>query len=194
MSTDTSSCVVIHELFPALLDIQDTQMRVGVEHAWHDAIREGNSGRGWDIDTLRSLPFTLKAGSNGMRFLEHVNSCVRQCQAIAGVLRSTFGSRVPIDMDTLIAGALLADIGKLYEIEMHPEHGPAVSPGGSLVRHPFTGVGLCMKHHLPDAVSHIVATHSFEGDRVQRSIESIIFHHADFIDFDIALLLGGTRS
>jgi hypothetical protein len=51
-----------------------------------------------------------------------------------------------------------------------------------------------MKHHLPDAVSHIVATHSFEGDRVQRSIESIIFHHADFIDFDIALLLGGSRS
>ena len=31
---------------------------------------------------------------------------------------------------------------------------------------------------------------SRDGDRVQRSIESIIFHHADFIDFDIAKYLG----
>ena len=38
----------------------------------------------------------------------------------------------------------------------------------------------------------MIATHSFEGDppKVQRSIESIIFHHADFVDFDIAKYLG----
>jgi len=30
-----------------------------------------------------------------------------------------------------------------------------------------------------------VATHSKEGDHVTRSPESIIFHHADFIDFDL---------
>ena len=29
-----------------------------------------------------------------------------------------------------------------------------------------------------------------EGDRVERSIECIIFHHADFVDFDIAGFLG----
>src|SRR5438132_856881 len=28
------------------------------------------------------------------------------------------------------------------------------------------------------------------GDKVERSIESIIFHHADFVDFDIAKFLG----
>jgi hypothetical protein len=37
---------------------------------------------------------------------------------------------------------------------------------------------------------HIVATHSKEGDHVQRTTESIIFHHTDFIDFDIACGLG----
>ena len=37
---------------------------------------------------------------------------------------------------------------------------------------------------------HIVATHSHEGDKVERTIESWIFHHADFIDFDIAKVLG----
>ena len=39
-----------------------------------------------------------------------------------------------------------------------------------------------------------IATHSHEGDKVERSIESIIFHHADFIDFDIAKYLGKRSS
>jgi hypothetical protein len=66
-----------------------------------------------------------------------------------------------------------------------------------MLRHPFSGVAMCYKHGIPPEVMHIVATHSFEGDPrppgsagVQRSIEAIIFHHADFIDFDIARLLG----
>jgi hypothetical protein len=32
---------------------------------------------------------------------------------------------------------------------------------------------------------HIVATHSWEGDKFIRQPESIIFHHADFTDFDL---------
>ena len=61
---------------------------------------------------------------------------------------------------------------------------------GEMLRHPFSGVALCYKHGLPPEVMHIVATHSHEGDKGERSIESWIFHHADFIDFDIAKVLG----
>ena len=57
---------------------------------------------------------------------------------------------------------------------------------GQQVRHPFSGVALAYKHGIPGEVLHIIATHSHEGDKVERSIESIIFHHADFVDFDIA--------
>ena len=46
------------------------------------------------------------------------------------------------------------------------------------------------KHGIPPEVMHIVATHSHEGDKVERTIESWIFHHTDFIDFDIAKVLG----
>jgi hypothetical protein len=73
---------------------------------------------------------------------------------------------------------------------MDPVRGLIQGAAGRLLRHPFTGVALCFKHGLPDAVMHIVAAHSHEGDRVHRSIECIIFHHADFVDFDIARLLG----
>ena len=61
---------------------------------------------------------------------------------------------------------------------------------GDMLRHPFSGVALCYKHNIPPEVMHIVATHSHEGDKAERTIESWIFHHADFIDFDIAKVLG----
>ena len=58
------------------------------------------------------------------------------------------------------------------------------------MRYFFTGVALTYKHNIPGEVMHMIATHSHEGDKMERSIESIIFHHADFVDFDIAKLLG----
>ena len=61
---------------------------------------------------------------------------------------------------------------------------------GEALRHPFSGVAMAYKHGIPPEAMHIIATHSHEGEKVQRSIESIIFHHADFVDFDIAKLLG----
>lgn len=178
------------ELFPALADITDGALREKVADVWDDALRTGNAGRGWTIDQVRSLPFTLLAGENRMGFVEHLRSCVRQCLAIAGVLHEEFGGRVPVNVDVLIAGALLADVGKLLEYELDDRGRAVQGHVGRLLRHPFTGVALCHARGLPPEVMHIVATHSHEGDRVERSIESIIFHHADFIDFDIAKVLG----
>lgn len=176
-------------LFPSLLDIGDQALRARVADTWIDAIATGNGGRGWSEERLRALPFTRLAGNTEMRFIEHLNSCARQCIAIARVLADVFGDRVPIDTDTLVAGALLADVGKLLEYEDHPDEGLAESRLGACLRHPFSGVALCHAHRIPPEVMHIVAAHSHEGDRVRRSIECTIFHHADFVDFDIARLL-----
>lgn len=177
-------------ILPEIGLIGDLDLRRRVGAAWADAVREGNSGRGWTGEALEALPFTLLAGEIEMRFVEHVRCCARQCLAIAEVLSETYGGRVPIDRDVLLAGALLADVGKLYEIELGPDGEPRKSGHGLLLRHPFVGVALCERHGLPAEVAHIVATHSYEGDRTPRTIESIVFHHADFVDFDIAKRLG----
>jgi len=85
-------------------------------------------------------------------------------------------------MDTVIAGAILADVGKLLEYEL--VDGKAVqSDRGRKLRHPFTGVALAMECGIPDAVSHIIATHAGEGDMVKRSTEAYIVHHADFMSY-----------
>ena len=98
------------------------------------------------------------------------------------------------EADILIEGETIAQIGRDLQ---HPNAEVIDAAGklikgfyGEMLRHPFSGVALCYKHGIPPEVMHIVATHSHEGDRVERTIESWIFHHADFIDFDIAKVLG----
>lgn len=184
----------IASLFPNLMDIQDAALRDKVAAVWDEALTTGCGGKGWTFDEIRAIPFTLLAGKIDLRFVEHLNSCCKQCIAIAGVLKEVFGERIPVNLDYLIAGSLLADVGKMLEFDKKPgpDGAPMVVKGhfGDMLRHPFSGVALCYKHGIPPEVMHIVATHSHEGDKVERTIESWIFHHADFIDFDIAKVLG----
>ena len=85
---------------------------------------------------------------------------------------------------------VLADVGKPLEFDKDASGNVIQGKFGQQVRHPFSGVALAYKHGIPGEVLHIIATHSHEGDKMERSIESIIFHHADFVDFDIAKFLG----
>ena len=175
----------IQKLFPELAEIRDDSLRARVITVWEESITRG----GWEPEELLAIPFTLLAGKIEMRFIEHVRSCVQMCLAIEKVLKGIWGDRVPIDHDTLVAGALLADVGK--PLEYAKKDGQIVKGHyGDMLRHPFSGVALCYKHGIPEEVMHMVATHSKEGDHVQRTIESIIFHHADFVDFDIAKAVG----
>jgi putative nucleotidyltransferase with HDIG domain len=188
-----TSCLGVAEiaqLFPNLMDIADESLREKVAAVWNEAITKGCGGKGWTFEELRAVKFTLLAGDIEMTFVEHLNSCVLQCIAIADVLESAFTCEIPICRDTLIAGALLADCGKPLEFDKDENGNVFKGRYGEALRHPFSGVAMAYKHEVPPEVMHIIATHSHEGDKVQRSIESIIFHHADFVDFDIAKLLG----
>lgn len=190
MTSTTNERPMVRDLLPLLDSLGNTDLRNRVTATWSEAIARGNGGHGWTTGSLLALPFTLLAGEHGMRFIDHLNSCAEQCLAIADVLERRFPGVVRVDRDTLLAGALLADVGKLFEFVIDTEGRVLQGTDGELLRHPFTGVALASKHGLPAPVLHIIAAHSHEGDRVHRSIECIIFHHADFIDFDIARALG----
>jgi putative nucleotidyltransferase with HDIG domain len=97
-------------------------------------------------------------------------------------MQEHMGTSLSIDMDTVVAGAILADVGKLLEYEK--VNGKArQSARGKALRHPFTGVALAMEAGVPDEVCHIIAAHAAEGDLVKRSTEAIIVHHADFMAY-----------
>jgi putative nucleotidyltransferase with HDIG domain len=168
------------DLIPEFLSIQDERLRANVLAVWGEALSMG----GWSVDDLEQMPYTLLIKDVDITFPEHVSVVCRLCISMEEVLRSAYGDRYEIDRDALIAGALLADVGKLIEFK----EVDGVYEWANMyefLRHPFTGVGLCFKHGIPEKVMHIVATHSWEGDKFKRRPESIIFHHADFTDFDL---------
>jgi putative nucleotidyltransferase with HDIG domain len=93
-----------------------------------------------------------------------------------------FQDELPVDMDTVIAGAILADVGKLLEYtKVAGQAGK--SETGRYLRHPFTGVSLARSSGVPDRVCHIIAAHAGEGDMVKRTAEAYVVHHADFMTF-----------
>ncbi|GBD93307.1 hypothetical protein BMS3Abin05_00890 [bacterium BMS3Abin05] len=169
------------DVIPEIKEIKDQDLRKSVLDVWDEAMAHRN----WTIEALLSIPFTLLKENVKITFLEHVRTVCRMCLAIDDVLTEAYGARkTPVNRDYLAAGALIADVGKLYEYEK--KDGKIVkSRHGKYLRHPFTGVALGFKHNLPDEVLHIAAMHSREGDGFKRSPEAIIFHHSDFIDFDL---------
>src|SRR5437763_16557243 len=106
------SLAQIAQLFPSLKKIKDKSLRERVAAVWNEAVTTGCGGKGWTFDELRAVKFTLLAGDIEMTFVEHLNSCARQCIAIADVLERSFRCDIPLQRDHRIAGALLADVGK----------------------------------------------------------------------------------
>ena len=169
------------DLIPEFNAIQDEDLRSRVLAVWSEAMEAGE----WSLEDLQEMPYTLLIEDVGITFLQHVSVVCRLCMAMESVLREAYAGRFQIDRDTLIAGALLSDVGKLLEVRAR-DGAYEWAPMYEYLRHPFTGVGLCFKHGIPEAVMHIVATHSWEGDKFKRRPESIIFHHADFTEFHLA--------
>ena len=172
----------ILELLPEIDKIEDKELKDKVIACWAEAI----AFRDWSNQELESIPFTLLAENIQIKFIEHVRTCCKMAVACDLVLDKAYGPRkTPVNRDYLIAGSLLADIGKLLEYEKTKDGRIFKSDYGKHIRHPFSGVGLAFKHGLPSEVMHIIAVHSKEGTGEIRSPEAIIFHHVDFIDFEL---------
>ncbi len=165
---------------PELGEIEDVGLRDKVIAVWDEALKK----KEWNIETLKRMPFTLLVDEVNISFIEHVRTVCRMCVAMEKELNSMYGDRVKLNHDYLVAGSLLADVGKIYEYD-EVDSDFVKSEHGKYLRHPFSGVGLSFRHDLPDEVMHIIAVHSKEGEGFQRTAEAIIFHHADFTDFEI---------
>jgi putative nucleotidyltransferase with HDIG domain len=169
----------VKKLWPEIDWIQDATLREQVIQVWVAAL-EASPLTPADLEWI---PFTLLAPGCSVSFMAHKRSVVHICKSAAETMRAFYGDALPIDMDVLIAGAILIDVGKLLEYEL--KDGKAVTgKTGRYLRHPFTGVALAHRHGLPDEVCHMIATHAKEGNLGKRSVEATIAHHADFLTFE----------
>ena len=160
----------LEEVFPLIKEIKNEEMRNKVKKCIEIAMERG----GWK--DLTEIPFTLLI-ENAYNYVEHVNNVARMAYEI--------GKMKNVDMDVLIAGAILHDVGKLLEYEK--KDGKIVkSKIGKYLRHPAIGAALALEVGLDGKVANIIYSHSKEGEFVERCEEAIIIHHCDFIDFEIA--------
>jgi putative nucleotidyltransferase with HDIG domain len=169
----------VRELWPELGWIRDDDLREAVLRTWVKAFELSPL----TPEDLNRIPFTLLVPDCPATFMEHKRCVVHIARKSAEAMEEFLGRALPIDHDVVIAGAILADVGKLLEYEK--VDGKAVqSDRGKNLRHPFTGVHLAMACDVPDRVCHIIATHAGEGNMVKRSTEAFIVHHADFMSFE----------
>jgi putative nucleotidyltransferase with HDIG domain len=168
----------VEKLWPELEWIRDSDLRQQVTQTWVRAFQLSPL----EPDDLNQIPFTLLIPDCPATFMEHKRCVVHIARRAAESMRDFLGRALAIDLDTVIAGAILADVGKLLEYEKVAGE-VRQSDRGKALRHPFTGVALAMECEVPDAVCHIIAAHAAEGDLVKRSTEAYIVHHADFMSY-----------
>jgi len=167
------------ELWPEIEWIEDHELREKVLNCWEYAIEKSSL----TADDLRNIPFSLLVKDCKISFMNHKRTTVHLAAEIAKIMQQNFGQEISINMDNLIAGVILMDVGKLLEYEV--KNGKIkTSSSGKVLRHPFSGVAIADRFGIPSEVQHIIATHSKEGDHQKRTVESIIAHHADFVSFE----------
>jgi putative nucleotidyltransferase with HDIG domain len=168
-------------LWPELKWIKDPSLREKTAATWERALSKSVL----TAEDLGKIPFTLLCGPDlKVSFMDHKRCVVHLARECGEKINSFFGNNLPVNMNVLIAGAILADVGKLLEYELDNEGKAIQGKYGKYLRHPFSGVSLAEECGVPAEVCHIIATHAHEGDLVKRSTEAWIVHHADFMTFE----------
>ena len=166
------------KLWPELEWIEDEQLREATAKTWELALERSPL----TAEDLETIPFTLLVPDLKVSFMAHKRCVVHVARDAATKMNEFFGDELPVDLDVTIAGAILADVGKLLEYDIKDGES-CKSEMGTYLRHPFSGVGVAMEAGVPPRVCHIIAAHAGEGDMVKRTAEAYVVHHADFMTF-----------
>jgi len=171
----------IKRLWPELEWIKDESLREKTARTWQLALEKSVL----KADDLDKIPFTLLCGPDlKVSFMAHKRCVVHIARESGEKMNQFFGRELPVNMDVLIAGAILADVGKLLEYELDKNGNSFQGKYGQYLRHPFSGVSLAESCGVPPEVCHIIAAHAHEGDMIKRTTEAYIVHHADFMAFE----------
>lgn len=170
----------ILEVFPEADWIENEELRRKCLEALNDAFKKGN----WTADMMEQLPVSVtkvhcpELNHGAM----HVRVVVQIAASIYDLLENMYGKHSGL-RDTVIAGALLHDLGKPMEFTLLENGIPGYGPDAEIMRHPLSGAILADEHGLGKEIVHIIATHSFEGDASYKTLAAKIVCAADNIAF-----------
>jgi putative nucleotidyltransferase with HDIG domain len=160
----------VRTVFPEVAEIDDEALGENVVEAWATAKAEN------DIDDLRTLPWFPPAmrdlGIEDESLVDHVRDVTAGAVGLAETLVERRGT--PIDLDTVIAGALLHDVSKCYEFD-----GMQETPMGELLGHPYYGVHVVAAADLPVELGHVVLSHTERTAVEPATLEAVVVRRAD---------------
>ena len=107
----------VDRLWPEIQWISDAKLREQVTQTWIKALERSPL----KPDDLNQIPFTLLVPNCPITFMEHKRCVVHIARDSAKAMTDFMGRALPIDADVVIAGAILADVGKLLEYEIGPD-------------------------------------------------------------------------
>jgi len=178
----------IEKTFSAQLSkISDKSIRDKVVDVWVKACERG----GWkSVDDILKMPFTILTDTKGVNFIEHTIAVTEGALALAKAQIDNYKSLpYKINIDRLVAGGLLHDVGKLLEIQPDGSGGFKKSFRGEFARHPISGAMIADEVGLPDEILNVIAYHAKEGEGKPQVIETILVHQADFATFNPLVML-----
>ncbi|MDG5759046.1 HD domain-containing protein [Natronococcus sp. A-GB1] len=162
----------VRAAFPELTAIGDDELRAGVVDAWSTAVLEN------DVDDLTTVPWLPPTQRDLALDDESLVTHVRDVTACAVALAETLLDRregiLSLDMDTVVAGALVHDVSKLAEFDGMDE--TAVH---ALLGHPYYGIHVTARAGLPVELAHIVLSHTSRTAVEPATIEAELVRRAD---------------
>ncbi|MFC1847640.1 HD domain-containing protein [Chloroflexota bacterium] len=173
----------ILKVFPLVKQIQDDGIRNKVIKAWLIM---------WKESGYRTLEEAPMRGPAQDTLVKHTNAVTNGAFTLATQFQQEYG--LPVNLDVLLAGAILHDIDKLV---IYERKGNTVdySALGKMYPHGSYGGHVALDVGLPMEVVSLIITHSQPCTWEPASVEGNLIHHADYAKIDsVRLALGLERS
>ncbi|MFC6835004.1 HD domain-containing protein [Halomarina ordinaria] len=140
----------VDRAFPELAAIEDEHLREGVREAWTRAMADTG------VEDLGAVPWfppvQRRLDLPDATLVDHVRDVTAGALALAEALVER---GYDLSLDTVLAGALVHDVSKLYEFD-----GMADTEIERLLGHPHYGVAVVDRAGLPVEMAHIVLSHT----------------------------------
>ena len=168
------------DLLPEIQEIADLNVRQKVIRCWLMALERSE----WN--KIEDMPWSPGA-AEFITNIQHTRGVARIGMAIARTIISSqdLAPGVSISLDTVIAGCLLHDMGKMLEYAGPSNKKGEKTPLGKRMKHDILGVHLAIEAGLDAEIVHCIEAHrqleSLTGSWYTSSLESKIVGWADHI-------------
>ncbi|MGV6871322.1 hypothetical protein ACUSIJ_01330 [Pseudochelatococcus sp. B33] len=157
-------------IFPEIAQITDEGLRRAVIEVWEELWAMSPWHDIDEVPTNVDIPYPTRPH----------NQCVMSMAlAVADAIERHHG--ISVNRDHLIAAAALQDASKVVEYQP-PELGGRHTELGKTYPHAFWAAHLALSKGVPDAVVHIILTHTPQSPTFPTSLEGKILYYVDQID------------